>query len=193
MAWLTASTPTVTNTFTIGDINIDLKESVYSSETGALTTETTTVGNSNYKFVPGDVLPKDPKVTVTAGSEKGYLFIKIKEVNNSIDNVQKVVNWTIDTNAETGWKAYQSANGAHYYYRIVDASKAQTDVSFDILNGNIVRISPDVTKEMVPVINGTDGVSAKEPKLVFEAAAVQYENIADVNAAWGTLPEAFKN
>ena len=47
LAWLTAKTDTVTNTFTVGDINIDL-------------TETTT----DYKLVPGNTIAKDPTVTV---------------------------------------------------------------------------------------------------------------------------------
>lgn len=52
IAWLTATTGTVTNTFTVGNIDIDL-------------TETTT----DYKMVPGNTIAKDPKVTVKAGSE----------------------------------------------------------------------------------------------------------------------------
>ena len=52
LAWLTDKTESKVNTFTVGNIDIDL-------------TETTT----NYKMVPGQTIDKDPKVTVEAGSE----------------------------------------------------------------------------------------------------------------------------
>ena len=51
VAWLVATTDTVTNTFTYGKINITLTE-----------TERT------YNIVPGVALDKDPKVTVKGGS-----------------------------------------------------------------------------------------------------------------------------
>ena len=46
VAWLTAKTDAVVNTFTVGDISINLSE---------------TTGTS-YKFVPGNDITKDPKV-----------------------------------------------------------------------------------------------------------------------------------
>ena len=63
IAWLTAETAPVTNTFTVGNINITLTE---------------TTGDS-YKILPGNVLKKNPKVSVAAGSEKCYLFVLFKD------------------------------------------------------------------------------------------------------------------
>lgn len=60
IAWLTDKTDPVTNTFTYGDINIDL-------------TETTTT----YKIVPGVDIAKDPTVKVDAKSETCYVFVKV--------------------------------------------------------------------------------------------------------------------
>ena len=59
LAWLTDRTNPVVNTFTVGDINIELKESE----------------NLNLKMVPGNTIAKDPKVTVKADSEACYLFV----------------------------------------------------------------------------------------------------------------------
>ena len=61
LAWLTDKTESVTNTFTTSNINITL-------------TETT---GSNYQMIPGFTITKDPKVTVSAGSEDCYLFVKL--------------------------------------------------------------------------------------------------------------------
>lgn len=65
LAWLTDKTDPVVNTFTVGDINIELKE-------------TTT----NYKMVPGNTITKDPKVTVKANSEACWLFVKVEKSSN---------------------------------------------------------------------------------------------------------------
>ena len=65
LAWLTDKTASVKNTFTVGDINIEL-------------TETTT----NYKMVPGNTISKDPKVTVKANSEACWLFVKVEKSAN---------------------------------------------------------------------------------------------------------------
>ena len=63
VAWLVATSDTVTNTFTYGNIDIAL-------------TETT---GKDYKIIPGKDIPKDPKVTVKGGSEACWLFVKVEE------------------------------------------------------------------------------------------------------------------
>ena len=65
LAWLTAQTQEVTNTFTVGNIDITL------TETGAIDTDNDEfVDSKSYSMVPGTVLDKDPKITVAGGSEK---------------------------------------------------------------------------------------------------------------------------
>ena len=65
LAWLISQTAPVVNTFTYGDINIGLKEDT----------------KGPYTITPGKNITKDPKVTVTAGSEACWLFVKVKEDN----------------------------------------------------------------------------------------------------------------
>lgn len=62
LAWLTDKTETITNTFTVGNVDISLEETT-----------------SDYKMVPGNTIAKDPKITVEAGSEACWLFVKIDE------------------------------------------------------------------------------------------------------------------
>ena len=95
LAWLTAKTGTVTNTFTVGDINIDL-------------TETTT----DYKLVPGNTIAKDPTVTVKSGSEACWLFVKVDESANLDD--------FITYEMADGWTELE----AGVYYREVPAAAA---------------------------------------------------------------------
>lgn len=61
VAWLMDTSETVENTFTIGDINIELSETT----------------GSDYKIVPGGKQAKDPTVTVKAKSEKCYVYVLI--------------------------------------------------------------------------------------------------------------------
>lgn len=70
VAWLVAKTDPVVNTFTYGDINITL-------------TETT---GEDYKIIPGVDIGKDPKVTVKAGSEACWLFVKVEEEGTFVAN-----------------------------------------------------------------------------------------------------------
>jgi len=70
LAWLTAKTDTITNTFTVGKV-------------GATLTETGTTNNQkSYHVVPGQPYSKDPKAGVTEGSEDAYLFVKIDKSTN---------------------------------------------------------------------------------------------------------------
>ena len=66
VAWLVAKTEPVVNTFTYGNINIALTEEAGGTE-------------KQFKIIPGTNIVKDPKVTVTAGSEDCWLFVKVVE------------------------------------------------------------------------------------------------------------------
>lgn len=70
LAWLSDSTDPVINTFTVGDIKIELTETP-----------------GEYKIVPGVDIAKDPKVTVEANSEACWLFVKIEESANWTDGL----------------------------------------------------------------------------------------------------------
>ena len=67
LAWLTAQTTEVNNTFTTSNIGVSLEE----------TTE-------EYKMIPGWTIGKDPKATVETGSEDCYLFVKVEETGGNV-------------------------------------------------------------------------------------------------------------
>lgn len=100
LAWLTDRTAEVKNTFTVGDINIDL-------------TETTT----DYKMVPGNTISKDPTVTVKANSEACWLFVKVTKSAN----LNNFITYAI----ADGWTELQDG----VYYREVPASNADQTFS----------------------------------------------------------------
>ena len=159
VAWLTAKTEAVVNTFTYGDINIDL-------------TETTGEG---YKIIPGVDIAKDPKVTVKANSEACWLFVKVEEEGTFV--VGKVTYSIAD-----GWtKGDGTKIPENVYYR--EASGTTADASFNILAGDIaypngvVKVSENLTKTEVNSIT-------TQPTLTFTAYAVQKDGFNTAAAAW---------
>lgn len=153
LAWLTDTTAPVVNTFTVGDINIELKE---------------TTGET-YKMVPGIELVKDPTVTVKAGSEACWLFVKVEKFGNFDD--------FMTFEMADGWIALSGHAGV--YYRNVDATNA--DTGFDVLKDKKVMVLETVTKTML------EGAKTNAPTLTFTAYAVQKDGINDAATAWGKV------
>lgn len=190
MAWLTAGSSTVTNTFTVGDITIHLQEHVYDPTEKALGDNTTTSGNDNYKFVPGDTLPKDPYVTIDTTSEACYLFIHVEELNNTITvdgEDEPIIRYAVDTSV---WTAYDGYDG--FYYQELDADDIAAGDPWYILTGGTtenlngqVTVSENVTKDDVATIK------TSQPQLIFTAAAVQSDHVDTVDDAWARLPSEF--
>lgn len=164
IAWLTAKTDPVVNTFTYGDINIEL-------------TETKPEGKQA-KIIPGVDIEKDPKVTVKANSEACWLFVKVAENNwpafKETDGTTKKVSYAM----ADGWVALDGVAGV--YYREVDAVTA--DTTYGILAGDIVTVSENLTKTEVNSI-----AAGTQPTLTFTAYAVQKDGIANAATAWSKV------
>ena len=157
IAWLTATTDPVVNTFTVGDINIELNE-------------TTT----NYKMVPGNTIAKNPKVTVEAGSEACWLFVKIEESAN----LSNFITYSVDEGVDK-WTKLTGVDNV--YFREVPATTTSA-AEFYVLTNNQVTVKDTVTKTMM-----NDLTDATRPTLTFTAYAVQKDNIADAATAWAKL------
>lgn len=159
LAWLTDESDPVTNTFTVGDVQIALEE---------------TTGNQ-YKMTPGVTLPKDPTVTVKAGSEDCYVFVKV-EKSPDFDNY---ITYQIDTN---NWAQLTGVEGV--YCTTAAVTDVTTDRSIKILLDEQVQIKDSVTKEMMQSITN-------EPTLTFTAYAIQLKNTNDTEwdaaAAWEAI------
>ena len=126
LAYLTAKTAPITNTFTVGNIGLTLTEST---------------GNT-YKMVPGQPITKDPKVTVTANSEASYVFVKVtKSTNAAFDDYMTY-------EMADGWAPLEGNAGV--YYREADATTAATD--FQVIKNNTVTVKGTVTKAMMDAL-----------------------------------------
>ncbi len=85
LAYLTATVEPITNTFTIGDIVIELDEDLF-------------VPNEA-KLYPGAVIPKDPFVTVKGESEDSYVYMLLDNLLNFEfgDDYEDAITLNIDT------------------------------------------------------------------------------------------------
>lgn len=169
-AWLTAETDPVVNTFTYGDISIELEEST----------------GSDYKIIPGVDIGKDPLVTVKAGSEACWLFVKVEEEDwptlTYVDGEKPVrkVNYDI----ADGWTALTGVENV--YYRTIDDA-VTADTEFYVLKGNdtypngVITVSDTLTKEDIKSIPTTT------PKLSITAYAIQKDGMATAAEAWAAI------
>lgn len=185
IAWLTAQTAAVTNTFTAAGIDISLVETKQSdgSELG-------TNGTWSAKLVPGKVYTKNPVVTVAGTTDVDvYLFVKAEVKNNEIDGLTgDVVDFNLDW---TGWtlvEQNEDSNSKTYVYcrevKTTDPSK-----SWHLIKGyadgetDKVKVNPDLTKTQMP----TD---TNAPSVTFTAYAIQTEGTGTVAEAWAKVPKS---
>ena len=166
LAWLNAKTDEVKNTFSTSDIGVTLEE----------TTNT-------YKMIPGWTINKDPKATVTSGSEDCYLFVKVEKS----DNFDTYMDMAIDAQ----WTALDATNNPGVYYIKIDED-TEKNVAYNVLGegkatyneveytwaDNQVLVKPTVTEKMMDQAN-------PQPTLSFTAYAVQLmkNNTTEFSAA----------
>ena len=100
MAYLT-SQDTVTNTFTVGKVEITLDEAKV-TEYGVKVDGASRVDKNTYKLIPGHTYVKDPTVHVTEGSEPCYVFVKVENSISAVtENIVMAAGWT-GLSGETG-------------------------------------------------------------------------------------------
>ena len=187
MAYLT-STDTVTNTFTVGKVNIKLDEAKVNAD-GTSVTPAERVKENSYKLLPGHTYTKDPTVTVLNGSETSYVkmtvtFSKASALDaifaptgaelTSIFNGYDAANWiykdnTKDATADT--RTYE-----FWYKETVGAPTA--DVALDALFDSIM-VPGEITKEQLATIEGMT--------ITVNAYAIQADGFADADAAWAAF------
>jgi len=107
VAYLTESAA-VSNTFTIGDVNLSMTESKVTPDGKVVTGEGAgRVSTNTYNLVPDTTYTKDPKIFINAGSESAFLFIVVR---NDIESIE--AGYADDgTSDETTIAAQLAANG----------------------------------------------------------------------------------
>ena len=152
LALLTDVSETVKNTFTAGKVEITLAE---------------TTTDDDYVLIPGATIDKNPIVTVKAGSENCYLFVKV-DVDAKLEGV---VLFTLD-----GWTKLEGVDGVNnVYYR--DDGKAGS--SYKVFTNNQVTVNKDATTDKIK--------AADKATITITAYACQKEYVTTVAEAWAAV------
>lgn len=179
VAYLTANTGVVTNTFTVGKVEIDLLETkvdVYGTDV----TPNPTVKANEYKLVPGHNYMKDPTVFVKSGSEQSYVFIK---VTNGISAIEATTNTIAAQLTANKWKQLEDKDGnevanVYYYETVVDARTSEQKLP----------VFGEFTLKTDANVAGYATATIK-----IDAYAVQADGFDTAAAAWDAAAGTFEN
>lgn len=160
IAWLSVYSGSVTNTFTVGDINILLRENKHVATPsggflGSLSESEWVVSNDNYKIVPGASDYKNPTVFVEVGSEPCWVYILLK------NELGSNISYTVADTPLTGWHLVESGTvggteSKLYRYNSEVTASGSGDVSFNNISYvklpalfTTVAYSTSITKENI--------------------------------------------
>lgn len=176
MAYLTAKTEKVVNTFTLGEVG-----ALSLNETSGTPGETSRV----HKIIPGTNTAKNPKVAYDAedNDEAVYVFVEIgaenwKFTNNTYTYEHKgedCLTWTVND----GWTAVDGESGVYY-----KALAAGTDLAAtSIIKNDVIAVDGNNVNQ-----NNIEAVATGAGELTFVAYAIQQAGFEDdVPGAWAAL------
>ena len=160
MAYLT-SKATVSNTFTVGNVEITLDEldtDVY----GVAAENASRVESNEYKLIPGHTYTKEATVHVSKESEACYLFVKLDGV---------LANAEVTTLLGDNWQTLTGHAGVYYYTSVVSTSNQVQDI--EVVKSFTVKTT--VTSETIANIPVATSITAY---------AVQADGFNSAAAAW---------
>lgn len=201
LAYLSTQSNKVTNTFTVGSGYDGGEDGLYVDEhevdgNDVATAVLTRDGNTYDEILPGDTVSKDPTVHFTVGPDS-YIFVKVTgmneaKINDPAENVFTYLNNMLGETATTGaWEKIDESTGLNgvYVYNVngnykVAAGTELVPLFTDVqLNGNVNVEQFNSLKD-----KGTDkGIS----DITIQAAAVQFDNVADKTAAYALVTGLF--
>ena len=124
-AMLFSRSNSVENTFTYGDIKLELTEST----------------GRTYLISPGVTYKKDPRITVRANSEECYLFCRV----SATEDFDSYMEWSV----ADGWTRLEGYAGI--WWRKVESKPY--DNTFPILTDDKVTVKDTVTKQQLAAID----------------------------------------
>lgn len=163
LAFLQDETEVVTNTFTVGNVTIDLDEAKVDAY-GVEIENADRVKANEYKLIPNQEYVKDPTIHIVKGSEPCYVFVKVE---NGIAGLEPEEGSIAAQMADNGWE--NLSGDVYYKAAAVDARGAAVDVEVF----GYFRIKGDAN---VADYNGKT--------ITVKGYAVQAAGFANAEAAW---------
>lgn len=148
LAYLTSTSETVANTFTMGNIDIELREHELQAD-GSLDMDKEVTENEYTRVMPGMQMNKDPFVRVNANSEDCYLYAFVYNGLNA--TVADAAELNVDSSV---WDVVDTQDNITLYrlkYIVPASDAAQNFTVFDV-----VTMNPDLTAEDMEALNEGD-------------------------------------
>ncbi len=158
-------TAEVTNTFTVGNVDITLDEAKVGEDGQALDSGERTTENK-YHLYPGKSYDKDPTITVADGSEDCYLFVKVV---NGLAGLEATGNTIAAQMAAKGWTLVEDETNVYMQTGTYSAEASVT--VFDTFTIDTAATAATLA-------------GAKNKNIVITAYAVQAEGFTSAQAAW---------
>jgi len=178
-------TKAVENTFTVGDIDIKLDETVV--EDGDATNERTELGNE-YHLFPGQTYVKDPTVTVEEGSEECYVRMIVTISNQK----------ALDEVFAPGIKLYEILTGYDASEWVLQKETEDGDNRIyefwykDAVDARAGAVELPALFKAIKIPENLDNAAMKKAfdglKIDIEAHAMQKEGFATAADAWAKFP-----
>ena len=161
VAYLQDTSEVVTNTMTVGKVEITLDEApvdVYGE-----VVEGDRVTENTYKLIPGHEYAKDPTVHIDDESEESWLFVRVV---NGISDIEDQTNTIAAQMATNGWS-------------LVDGETEVYAWQYTVTAGADVNVFSTFT-----VDGGANVANYVGATVVITAYAVQADGFASAQAAW---------
>ena len=176
VAYLT-STDSVTNTFTVGSVEIKLDEAK-TDINGVADNTVARVTSNEYKLMPGHEYTKDPTVHVTANSENCWVFVKVENGISAFEATTVEGGYTNIAGQiiANGWKELTGVAGvAGVYYK--EYTQANTVTNLVVFNKFKVSDTADT-------VAGWNNINKDTTKVTVKAYAIQKDGFTTPAAAW---------
>ena len=190
VAWLIANTTSVVNTFTYGDIKIELIE----EDSGV--DDDGDQNTNDYEMVPGAEIEKNPTITVSAGSEECWLFVKLEKAGTvSVEQgdgttksygFDDYLTYSLDNDWTQLYDEQNSKVEGVYYLRV---NFDTGDFVHNVLKDDKITVLDSVEKPMLDALDrDTDAGSVSYPQLTVTAYAVQYVGFEPETSTGASAP-----
>lgn len=193
LAYLT-SRDTVTNTFTVGDVEIKVDEENVTEDGKPTPEDDDRVEENEYHLIPGQTYVKDPTMTVVKGSEESYVRMLVTITH--IDELKAIFGDDfLPENYVEGWDREtwipvaivdNGDNTVTYEFRYketVDAYESDEDIVLEPLF-TAFTLPGEITGEQLETIQGL--------VISVEGHAIQTASFDDADAAWAAFDAQYK-
>lgn len=193
----------VTNTFTVGNVQIDLYETIV-NEMGEATGGRTDEGNQ-YHLLPGHTYTKDPTVHILEGSEPSYvrMLVKVNHYSNlkAAMPAEKYPTFYSDENFLLQYLTpdWDSANWvstniisvaddvATYEFRYIETVAGPAKDTDDATVSELALPSLFKTIQVPGTVNNVELANLQNVTITVEAHAIQADGFANADAAWAAF------